>query len=93
MGSMVKPKLIPLGKFWPKNVADMMKFVDFVIHKRPSNIKFGDKKNLKGQELFSGKVRRNPLTGEIPMIPTNPDFRNTHNSVGFFDIDTRTNPV
>ena len=27
------------------------------------------------------------------MIPTNPDFRNTHNIVGFFDIDTRTNPV
>ncbi len=30
-GSMVKPNLIPLDKFRSKNVADMMKLVDFGI--------------------------------------------------------------
>ena len=27
------------------------------------------------------------------MIPTDPDFQNTHNIVGFCGIDTRPNPV
>jgi hypothetical protein len=71
--SMVNPNLVPWDKFRPKNVADMMKFVGFIIHEKPRNIKFGDEKNLKGQELFSRKVRRNPLTGKISMIPTNLD--------------------
>ena len=88
---MVNPILVLRDKFWPKNVANVMKFVNFIIHERPRNIKFGGKKNLKGQELFSRKVRRNPLTGKIPMIPTNADFQNTHNIVG--GIDTRTNSV
>ena len=44
----------------------------------PVKNKLGDENNLKEQELFSRKVRRNPLTGEIPMIPTGLDFRNTH---------------
>ena len=38
-------------------------------------------------------MRRNPLTGQIPSLPTDPDFRNMHNIVRFCGIDTRTNPV
>jgi hypothetical protein len=47
-GSMVKQNLVPRDKFHPKNVADIMKFTEFIIHERPRNIKFGDKMNLKG---------------------------------------------
>jgi hypothetical protein len=92
-GSMVKPNLVPLDKFRPENVANMIEFVNFIVTERPRNIKWGDEKNLKGQELYCRKVRRNPLTGEIPSVTTDPDFRNTHNITGFCGIDTRTNPV
>ena len=43
-GSMVKPNLVPLDKFRPKNVTDKMKFVNFIIPERPRNIKFGKKR-------------------------------------------------
>jgi hypothetical protein len=63
---MVKPSLVPLDKFRAKNVANMMKFVDFIIHKWPHNMKFGDEMNLKGQELFSRKVRGIHSLGRFP---------------------------
>ena len=90
---MEKPNLVPFDKFWPNDVANMIDYINFIVGKRPCNIKWCNKKNLKGQELFSWKVRRNPLTGQIPSVSTDPDFRNTHNIVGFCGIDTRTNPV
>ena len=59
----------------------------------PNRIKFGDEKALKGREVFNCKVRRNPLTGEIPPISTNPDFTNTYSLTGFCGIDRRSTPV
>jgi hypothetical protein len=56
-GSMVKPKLVPLDKFSQQNVADMLQFVDFIVHERPCNIKFGNEKNLKWQELSVQRCR------------------------------------
>jgi hypothetical protein len=92
-GSMVMPNLVPLDKFRPQNVENLIDYINFIVGERPCNIKWCDEKNLKGQELFSRKVRRNPLTGQIPSVRTDPDFRNTHNIVGFCGIDTRTNPI
>ena len=46
---MVNPILVLRDKFWPKNVANVMKFVNFIIHKRPRNIKFGDKRTSRGR--------------------------------------------
>ena len=59
----------------------------------PHRIKFGDEKSLKGREVFNRKVRRNPLTGEIPPIRTTPDFTNTYSLTGFCCIDRRSSPV
>ena len=56
-------------------------------------IMFGDEKSLKGREAFNQKVQRNPLTGEIPMIHTTPDFTNTYSLTGFCCIDRRSTPV
>ena len=92
-GSTEKPNLVPFDKFWPNDVANMIDYINFIVGKRPCNIKWWDEKNLKGQKLFSWKVQRNPLTGQIPSVSTDPDFRNTHNIAGFCGIDTRTNPV
>ena len=89
----MKPNLVPLDKFRLQNVANLIDYINFIVGERPCNIKWCNEKNLKGQEFFSWKVRRNPLTGQIPSVSTDPDFRNTHNIVGFCGIDTRTNPV
>jgi hypothetical protein len=92
-GSMVKPNLVPLDKFRPTNLAKLIDFIDFIVRERPDKIKFGDEKHLKGQEMYSRKVRRNPITGEVPAILTNSDFRRTHNITGFCGMDQRTNPL
>ncbi len=91
--SMVKLNLVPLDKFRPQNVPNLIDYINFIVGERPRNIKWCNEKNLEGQELFSRKVWRTPLTGQIPSVPTDPNFRNTHNIVGFCGIDTRTNPV
>jgi len=92
-GSMMKPNLVPLDKFRPANLANLVDYIDFIVRERPNKIKFGDEKHLKGQELYSRKVRRNPITGDVPAIHTESDFRNTYNITGFCGMDQRTNPV
>ena len=48
----------------------------------PNRIVFGDEKHLKGEEFWSKKVRRNPITGEVPSIKTDANFRNTYTIIG-----------
>jgi hypothetical protein len=84
---MRKPNLVPYDKFRPENVARMHEYVNFIVQFKPSQLKFGDEKSLKGQDLFCRRVRRNPITGEVPAVTTTPDFRNTHSITGFCGID------
>jgi hypothetical protein len=46
------------------------------------NIKFADKKHLKGQEVFNRYGWRCPLTGELEPVIVNPDFRNLRTIIG-----------
>ncbi len=46
------------------------------------NIKFADKKHLKGQEVFNRYGWRCPLTGEFEPVIVDPDFRNLHTIIG-----------
>lgn len=59
----------------------------------PKRLKFGDEKLLKAQDLYNRKVRRNPITGEIPPVLTSPDFRNTYTITGFCGIDPSVLPL
>jgi hypothetical protein len=88
-GSLVKPNLVPYDKFRPENKVRLYKYISFIIQVCPHQIKFGDEKSLKGQDLFLRHVRRNPLTGIIPLVITNPDWRNTHSITGFCGMDRR----
>jgi hypothetical protein len=45
------------------------------------------------KELFTRYGRRNPLTGEVPNVITDSDFRNTYNITGLCGIDGRSAPV
>ncbi len=55
-GSMTKPNLVPYDKFRLENVARMHEYVNFIVQFKPSQLKFGDEKSLKGQELFCRRV-------------------------------------
>ena len=92
-GGLYRPNLIPYDKFRPENCIRAIDYFEILAKINPYRIKFGDEKSLKGREVFNRKVRRNPLTGEIPPIPTNPDFTNTYSLIGFCGIDRRSTPV
>lgn len=42
----------------PENLEKMIEYVTLVAQMDPSRLKFGDEKQLKGQELYNRKVRR-----------------------------------
>lgn len=92
-GGFAKPNLIPIDKFTTRNKAKANDFIHMASHYAPQRVRFGDEKSLKGQELFGRDVRRNPITGEVPPIITDPDFRNTHSLSGFVGINRDTNPI
>jgi uncharacterized membrane protein YuzA (DUF378 family) len=52
-----------------------------------------DEKSLKGAEIFNRKVRRDPITGEVPSIITDSDFRNTYTIIGLCGVDTGEVPL
>lgn len=92
-GGFVKPNLVPYDKFRPANEAKAYEYLYMLSQIAPQRVKFGDEKLIKGQELYSRLVRRDPRTGDVPDIYTDGDFRNTHTLTGFCCIDSRTNPV
>ncbi|KAL7554535.1 hypothetical protein ACHAWF_018025 [Thalassiosira exigua] len=92
-GGFVKPNLVPYDKFRPENKTRAYEFLYMLSHFAPERVKFGDEKSLKGQELYSKKVRRDPETGDVPVVATPSDFRNTYSITGFCSIDQRTNPI
>lgn len=89
-GGLCRPNLVPFDKFRPSNVARVFEFVEFVAAQNPYRLKYGDEKHLKGDAVFNRKVRRNPLTGEIPEMTITPDFSNRYNLTGFCSINPHT---
>jgi len=65
-------------------------FLDIISKIDPARIKFGDEKHLKGDAIFNRKVRRNPITGEVPEMIVTSDFRNRYNLTGFCSINPMT---
>jgi hypothetical protein len=92
-GGLYRPNLIPFDKFCPENSFRVIDYFEILAKINPHRIKFGDEKSLKGREVFNCKVWRNPLTGEIPPIKTNPDFTNAYSLTGFCGIDRRSTVV
>ncbi len=91
--SLHRPNLIPLDKFRPENSARAFEYLRIIAKVDPCRLKFGDEKCLKGREVFNRRVRRHPMTGEIPPMGTTPDFTNTYSLTGFCGIDRRATPV
>jgi hypothetical protein len=92
-GSLCKPDLIPRDKFRPANIYKAVEYLIILSQFARVRIKFGDEKHLKGSEMYCRHTRRNVLTGEIPPVMTESDFRNTYSVFGICGIDTRVSPV
>ena len=93
-GNMVKPNLVPLDKFKPENQVRAYEYLEFLFAVQPGKVIFVDEKHLKGEELFSQKVRKDPTTGVTPVVLTDSDFRNTHCITAFCSINrTKASPV
>jgi transposase len=92
-GESAGPQFGPPDKFRPDNLSKAFKFLSVIVQMDPRRVKFGDEKLLKGQEIYSRGVRRDPITGNVPFVATDSDFRNTYAIVGFCGIDYRTKPL
>jgi len=87
-GSLVKPNLIPLDKFKIENEIRAYEFLNVLRTLKTWKVIFGDEKSLKGEEFYSKRVRRNPVTGMVASILTGADFRNKYSITGFCSINS-----
>jgi len=86
--------IVPIDKFKPENLVRYQKYIEFVMNPLVDarRFKFGDEKSLKGEELFNRKVRPDPLTGIVPPVIADSDFRNTYCIMGFCGVDPMSAP-
>ena len=89
---MRKPSLVPYDKFKPENLAKAVEYAKIIAKLNPYRLKFVDEKHLAGSDLFNRTVRADPLTGIVPNVCPDPDFRNTFNIIGICGIDPRAPP-
>jgi hypothetical protein len=80
---LIKPNKVPYDKFKADNIIRAYEFLEIVLKVDPDKLVFADEKLLKGQELFNRLVRKDPMTGVVPAVTVDPDFRNTHAITGF----------
>jgi hypothetical protein len=68
-------KLSILGEPAPsaENIERTVEYIRAVLSLDQSQLKLVDEKSLNGAEIIH-KVRRDPITGEVPCIITDPDF-------------------
>jgi hypothetical protein len=87
-----KANMVPIDKFKPENIERALEYIHAVLSLDQSRLKFVDEKSLKGAEIFNHKVQRDPITGEVPSIITDSDFRNTYTIIGLCGVDTSAPP-
>jgi transposase len=79
-GRFCKPNLVPKDKFRQENIVRYMEF-RMILEKLPDHSKFHwlDEKHMLNKDVEPNKVRADPLTGYIPCIYVNGDFRDAYN--------------
>uniref|UniRef100_A0A7S1BV17 Tc1-like transposase DDE domain-containing protein n=1 Tax=Corethron hystrix TaxID=216773 RepID=A0A7S1BV17_9STRA len=78
---------VPVDKFRPENVIKAGEFINTISKFLLEKLKCVDEKLLWNTNGISRKVRRNPLTGVVPTIITNGNFRNSYKVLGICRID------
>jgi hypothetical protein len=79
-GNLKRANLVPLDKWKPSN---KMRYYEFVqklrIYSDHSKYNFVDEKHIFNKDVYSTKVRKDPLTGKLPSIHVSGDFRKAYN--------------
>jgi hypothetical protein len=83
-----KVNMVPIDKFKPENIERAVEYIHAVLSLDQSWLKFVDEKSLKGAEIFNHKVWRDPITGEVPCIITDPNFCITYTIIGVCGVNT-----
>ena len=85
-----KPNLVPKDKFRAGNVLRYMEFL-MILDKLPDHSKFHwlDEKHMVNKDVEASKVRADPLTGYIPCIYVNGDFREAYNLFAIISASPR----
>ena len=91
-GRLCMPNLVPYDKFRPRNMEKAWEYLDHIAKISPERLKYGDEKLLKGKAIFNKLARRDVLTGLVPPMMTDPDFRNTYSIIGICGICMRSSP-
>lgn len=86
-GNLRKTSKVPIDKYKPENIERALEYIALVGLVDPWRLKFADEKPLKGEDLYLSRVRGDPITGEVPTIIVDPDFRNTYNIFGICGIE------
>ena len=89
-GRFCKPNLVPKDKFRPENILRFMEF-RMILEDLPDHSKFHwlDEKHMVNKDVEATKVRADPLTGHIPCIYVNGDFREAYNLFAIMSASPR----
>jgi transposase len=79
-GNLKRANLVPLDKWKPRNKLRYYEFVQKLrIYSDHSKYNFIDEKHIFNKDVYSTKVRKDPLTGKLPSIHVSGDFRKAYN--------------
>ena len=77
-----KTSNVPTDKWSDANTHRYLECLAKMLWMDPRRVKFCDEKLLKGADFFEQNVRLDPITGIMPTIDVDPDFRNTYSIMG-----------
>ena len=89
----MKIPTVPIDKYHPSNIKSNADYINCVSSIPPHILHFGDKKSLKGMEIFSWRGHAEPETGKVDKFIVMPYFRNTYCTMGFHTINTTKYPL
>ena len=77
-----KAPLIPINKYWPKNIKTHDEYLHCLADVPAAKLKFGNEWSIKGYELWARKARPDPFTGKLVGTKVPSDFQNTYCVMG-----------
>ena len=92
-GKLCSPNKVPIDKFRPNNIMKAYNYLLILSQIALDRVVYGDKKLLKGSELYNRETKCNIFTGEVLSCFTHSDFRNKYCIVGFCTTNGNKTPV
>ena len=78
---------MPVEKYYPNNILTYNDYLHYISNPPPWQIKFRDRKCVKGEEIFQQTGRVDPITRVEPQCIVPSDFRNMHCIVEMVTVD------